>query len=86
MYEPDVDMISSDAFKNNDKLIYVSIPNAKRIEENAFSGCILLNNLVLPGIDYDVNLFGSTSNERALISSLQMVEVCHGSHTIGTIF
>lgn len=88
IYESSISRVDADAFSRNEKISHVSIPNAEEIEDNTFEGCILLQDIVLPNIDYtSKSLFGSTTQDKSSVSSLTSVTIVEGDRTkdIGTM-
>lgn len=78
-----IENVTVSAFSNGARLTKISIPKAEAIADNTFEGCVNLNELELPGIDYSgKNLFGNKST----LNSLTKIAIADGSTDIGTAF
>lgn len=79
-----IENVTEGAFSNGTRLTKISIPKAKKIADNAFEGCVNLNELELPGISYNgKSLFG---DDKSTLNSLTKITIADGSTDIGTAF
>jgi hypothetical protein len=78
--EMPLDTIYADAFQNVSTLTCIEIHNASYINDNTFNGCVNLQRLIIPGIDYNNNIFGSTIQDL----SISYLEIKEGTSDINT--
>lgn len=79
-----IETVTKDAFSNGTRLTKISIPKANEIADTAFEGCENLNELELPGINYNgKNLFG---NNKSALNNLTKISIADGSTDIGVAF